>query len=233
MGRWNPSISPSPSDGCRRQWQASCQRPRGGAVGRGRVLGGRWRREGSFPAEAGKGSYRPLSNPRQPRHWRAGRLVRDCRVLRLGDDGCEAVGGGGNVRSRRKPERGRCPLSTPGGTDSEPQRHEGRAAPRNGNGGGNRRWTRQTEGGQARLASAEATEATKQHRSGGGEAAHRRGGGALAKTSAPCRRRLRRLHRLETCATGKGKRPAGISVPALQRTATAGAHAETCAPYLR
>ena len=39
-----------------------------------------------------------------------------------------------------------------------------------------------------------------------GRGSHRVACGALAKTSAPYRRRLRRLHRLKTCATKKGQR---------------------------
>jgi len=49
--------------GCLRHSQSSCQRPEDGAAGRRRAQGGRWRRERSFPAEAGKGSYRPPFEP--------------------------------------------------------------------------------------------------------------------------------------------------------------------------
>ena len=59
LGRWSPPISPSPSGGCQRQWQSSCQRLVGVAAWREGGCG-RWVAAGTFvPAGSRKGELPP------------------------------------------------------------------------------------------------------------------------------------------------------------------------------
>ena len=86
LGRWSPSISPSPSDGYRRHPQSSCQRSGGGC----RVAGtgaGRWVAAGTVvPAGSRKGK---LPSPfRTPGHTAPAVVLSEvggwCRVARRG-----------------------------------------------------------------------------------------------------------------------------------------------------